>query len=585
MDPNVSLRPEQIERLAQYIANPRFLDLSDPGTGKTPPVCTYIWYVWKEHQQFSLWTQPKSLLGKNRRELLRWTEFKPDEVVILRRNWEPITGPTNLPTMERVKEVQYADEVIIRQPGDTNTRKGDTLPYELIVELNDVVKAAGGKPAKYDFNWVYEVTAPGDTDLAVGMPIAGNMLSDLNKELKAAKKKQVKGRRTYRKAQLTERVIDAIAAARVQGAKAILCSFHFHRENWERLLEVFPELGLLAIDELHMGYGGIDSQNTAALYGTTRHCQRFIGMTGTLLNGKLDSVFPAIYVIEPLYYPRGYADFRAQHVAFEDDYGRVIRWKNEAKVGQILLNHGVRRTFEEVYGKEDVVFLPADVDMNPLMREAYDEFHEAAMLELHDGRFLDGTLPGVATIRARQIIAHPETFGLCKGEMTGKDEWLEIQVIDAIERGENLLIFSVHIPEQLRIVELLKKMGRRVGLMNSTVSGSKRDAIDLAFQGLDKNGNRVPRSIDDVVGSPQTMAVGWNWEHVDHVIPVSYDYQDVNWLQSYRRASRGTRTKTLRVTFPRYFDSVDFRVLDIIYEKSVLANKVDPTRPILQLAA
>jgi len=574
MDPNVSLRPEQIERLAQYIANPRFLDLSDPGTGKTPPVCTYLYYQWREHQATSLWSQPKSLLGKNRREVLRWTPFEPDEVVILRRNWDPVPAQgTNLPTMERVKTVQYADEVIIRRPGDAPCAKGDVVPTAVVEDW-----IAMGIEVKYDYNWVYQVTDAAGLDLP--HLITADILAKLKKE-----GCKVKGRRTYKIRDEVETVVDTIAAARAQGAKVVLCSFHFMRENWQALLQAFPDLGCLAVDELHMGYGGIDSQNTASLYGVMRQAKCFIGMTGTLLNGKLDSVYPAIHVIEPGYYPRGYADFREQHVQFEDDYGRVLSWKNEAKVGQILLRHGVRRTFQEVYGEEDVVFMPADVDMNPLMREAYDEFHEAAMLELEDGKFLDGSLPGVATIRARQIIAHPETFGLCKGEATGKDEWLEIQVVDAIQRGENLLIFSVHIPEQERIVRLLESMGRRVGLMNSSTSGAKRDTIDLAFQGVDKEGRFIGRTLDDVVGSPQTMAVGWNWEHVNHVIPVSYDYQDVNWLQSYRRASRGTRTSTLRVTFPRYYQSVDFRVLEIIQQKSLLANKVDPTRPILKLAA
>lgn len=577
MDPNVTLRPEQIQRLAQYIANPCFLDLSDPGTGKTPPVCTYLYFQWREHQGTSLWSQPKSLLGKNRRELLRWTEFTDDEVVILRRDWDPIpAGGTNLPTMERVKVEQYADEVVIRSPGKAPCRKGDIVPAEVAERWEGV---------KYDYNWVYIITDNAGTSLEPGSLITTAILTQLNAELKKQGGKPVKGRRTYLTRNRTERVIDNIAAARAQGGKVLLCSFHFMRENWQRLLEVFTDLRCLAVDELHMGYGGTGSQNTASLYGVMRKAKCFIGMTGTLLNGKLDSVYPAIHVIEPGYYPRGYADFRRDHVGFEDEYGRVLSWKNEAKVGQILLRHGVRRTFEEVYGKEDVVFLPADVDMNPLMREAYDEFHEAAMLELDDGRFLDGTLPGVSVIRARQIIAHPETFGLCKGEMTGKDEWLEIQVIDAIERNENLLIFSVHIAEQERIVRMLEKMGRRVGLMNSNTSGAKRDAIDLAFQGVNRDGKFVGRTLDDVVGSPLTMSVGWNWEHVNHVIPVSYDYQDVSWLQSYRRASRGTRTSTLRVTFPRYYQSVDFRVLEIIQQKSMLANKVDPTRPILKLAA
>lgn len=581
MNPNLKLRDEQVERLAQYIANPRFLDLSDPGTGKTPPVCTYLYYQAHELDHVTLWTQPKSLLGKNRRELLAWTPFEDHEVVVLRRDWEPITGPTNLPTLEQVKSEQYSDEVIIEKPGGAPCRKGDIVPFEVVEDWNIHLP----DPCTFNFNWVYVVTDPKDSGFEVGMPIRANVLKEVQAKLVEAGRPKIKARRTYLSRDIVVRVIDAIAAAKIGGAKVILCSFHFHREHWDRLLDVFPNLKCLAVDELHMGYGGIDSQTTRALFGTMAQASHFIGMTGTLLNGKLDSVYPAIHVIEPNYYPMGYSDFRSQHVAFEDDYGRVLTWKNEAKVGQILLNHSVRRTFEEVYGEEDVVFLPADVGMNPKMRAAYEEFHEAAMLELEDGTFLDGALPGVATIRARQIIAHPETFGLCKGEMTGKDEWLEIQVTDAIMRNENLLIFSVHIPEQERIVRLLEKMGRRVGLMNSSVSAAKRDRIDLAFTGYDKNGNAIGRTLDDVVGSPETMAVGWNWEHVDHVIGCSYTYNDVDWLQSYRRASRGTRKKTLRVTFARYYDSVDFRVLEIIGQKSILANKVDPTRPVLKLAA
>lgn len=573
MDPNAKLRDEQIERLARYIANPRFLDLSDPGTGKTPPVCTYIWYVWSELQKTTLWTQPKSLLGKNRRELLKWTPFEPHEVVILRRDWEDFKGPTNRPTKQMVKVEQFTDEVVIRTPGEAPVKKGDKVPTEIVTEWREM-----GIDVKFDYNWWYELTPVKGLDLP--RHIRGDLLKQLKKELP-----KIKAKRLYDKREVVTQVIDLIADARANGAKVILTSFHFHREQWQTIQDVFPDLGLLAVDEMHMGYGGVDSQTTAALYGTMRRCGRFIGMTGTLLNGKLDSVYPAIHIIEPGYYPLGYSSFREQHVAFEDDYGRVLAWKNEGKVGQILLNHGVRRTFEEVYGKEDVVFLPDLCDMNPQMRAEYNLFHEQAMLELSNGEFLDGSLPGVATIRARQIMAHPEMFDLCAGEQTGKDERLEIHIRDAIERGEHLLIFSVHVPEQQRIKALLEKFDRRVGLFNGSTSAAKRDKIDLAFTGLDEDGNFVGRTIDDVVGSPQTMAVGWNWEHVDHVIGVSIPYNDVDWLQAYRRANRGTRKKTLRVTLLQYAESIDQRVIQIVETKSILANKVDPTRPILKLAA
>lgn len=491
----VQLRPYQLEDLAYLIANPKSLYLSCPGTGKTVPVCVYLRYHWSEHQHKSIWVMPKSLLHKNRSELLRFTDFRPEDVEILEKD---VLDPT---------ESQRRSLRRFMETGKGRISK-DLLPY-----------------------------------------------------------------RRYWPRLIEGEVIDLIAESE---AKVFLVGFRFLARFWKRMLEAHPDIGCLAVDEMHMAYGSVGSQNTASLFGIMRHAKAFVGMTGTLLNGRLDSVYPAIHVIEPGYYPLGYSDFRRQHVAYEDDYGRVLSWKNEAKVGAILLKHGIRRTFEEVYGKEDVVFQTDLCAMNPLMREEYDKFHEQAMLELEDGRFLDGALPGVATIRARQISAHPETFGLCKGEMTGKDERLLIHLEDAKQRGESLLIFSVLVPEQERIVRLLQEQGRTVGLMNGSTSTAERARIDAAFKA---------RQIDDVVGSPKTMAVGYNWEFVDHVIFCSYDYQDVDWLQAYRRASRGTRTKPLRVTLLQYDDSIDGRVLQIIYEKSKLANKVDPSRPVLNLAA
>jgi hypothetical protein len=78
------------------------------------------------------------------------------------------------------------------------------------------------------------------------------------------------------------------------------------------------------------------------------------------------------------------------------------------------------------------------------------------------------------------------------------------------------------------------------------------------------------------------VAVGYNWERADHVIGVSWDYKDVNFVQAYRRASRGTRTTTLRVSSLVYRASVDFRKLDILASKSQLANRVDETRKVLR---
>ncbi|SKB63368.1 Type III restriction enzyme, res subunit [Sphingopyxis flava] len=358
--------------------------------------------------------------------------------------------------------------------------------------------------------------------------------------------------------------------ATVGDAKVFICTFAFLRNHWQRMLDTHPEIDLLLVDELHMGYSSANSQQTKSFFHVMKRCSQFCGMTGTLIDGRLDSAFPAIHAIEPRYYG-SYQGFLDYHAAWIDDYGKVQSWHNFDKLKAILARHSVRHTFEEVYGDEPVHFETKVVEMGPQCREKYDEFHEQAMLELENMEVLDGTLPGVNLIRAQQIMGHPETMGLAKGEVTGKDKYLAALATE----GRPMLVFAQLQPEQERCVKVLEEQGLRVGLINANVSAKQRAKIDAAFRAGE---------LDAIVGSGPTVAVGYNWERADLVVFISIDYKDVNVLQAYRRASRGSRTTPLRVIFVQYKDSVDQRKYQIVKVKSEMANQVDPTRKILEVA-
>ena len=95
-----------MDDLAFHIANPKSLNLSDPGTGKTPTVCVLAYYHWAKRQKRTLWVMPKSLLQKNKEEFQLFTGFAPEEIEILESNFAPLTKGWSGPAMERDKKLR-----------------------------------------------------------------------------------------------------------------------------------------------------------------------------------------------------------------------------------------------------------------------------------------------------------------------------------------------------------------------------------------------------------------------------------------------------------------------------------------------
>ena len=451
----LELRPHQIEALSFYLRNPRCADLSDPGTGKTGSACVYMEYLWTEHGCKTIWNMPKSLLKKNKKELLAFTNFTEEQIIIV-----------------------------------------DGTPKQREELMND------------------------------------------------------------------------------QRGVVFLMGFKRFTDDWQKLVVIHPKIDALIIDEIHMGgYKNPKTKNSLAMMQFMRKKKFYLPMSGTLIDGRLDSCYVPIHVIEPRYYANHYS-FLAQH-ALLDDFGTVLAWINHEKIGRIFMRHCFRKTFEEVYGKEAKVIIKELVAMDERSRHAYNEFAEKAFLEL-ENEFLDGINPAVNAMRCRQIMGHPHKIGLLKeGELTGKDEALQVHVEDHLNNKKPLVIFASLQPEQERIAKLCEKWGMRVGLINGNVPTNKRAQIDEDFRaGL----------LDVIVGSPATAAVGFNWGHVDHVIFASIDYQDVNFVQAYRRAIRGVRTTPLRITVLEYEDSIDQRIFSIVDKKSRDKSKVDATYETLALS-
>lgn len=461
-----TLRTDQIADLAFYIQNPKCMNLSDPGTGKTPSVCKMQQYLWEYEQAGTVWSMPKALLQKNHDELLRFTDLTSEDIVIV----------------------------------DGTKKKVDR----------------------------------------------------------------------------------AIASS----AKVRLMGFDRFARCWKQQ-PAFVRAH--HIDEFHLGFGGAKSGRTGELIECGHTWDWFLPMTGTLVNGRLDTCWPAIHVIEPRYYLT-YPSFYSYH-AFLDSAGEFVAWRNHEKLSRILGRHAIRRTFEMVYGPEAKVVITEVVDMAPAQRAIYDTFEQTALVEL-ERFFVDGTQPGVGFLRARQIMEHPNEFpdltdpegktftDILPGTLPAKEAAIEIHFADHVRTNKPVIIFSAMKPQQRRIAALAERMGMTVAIMNGETSAKRRGEIDEAFRA---------GSIQVLICSPLVASVGFNWQfwgdqEVDHMIFASLDFKDTTFFQAYRRAMRGKRSTPLRITVLEYRKSIDQRVFEINRVKAADAHLVDPTRQKLDLS-
>lgn len=370
-------------------------------------------------------------------------------------------------------------------------------------------------------------------------------------------------------------IVDTTPAKRAQlfandRTKVFLMGADCFANNWQQLVAAQPSVRGLIYDEIHMACGNPQTKRSKAVLGSSKHFRFFLGMSGSFIDGKLSSVYVPLKVVAPLVYPT-YNIFLSQH-GLLDDYGNVVMWFNHDKLKARLDKHWVCYSFEEVYGKASADIIRREVvTMSDSMRKSYAEMEAMAMTELDNMETLTSANEGVNLIRCRQIMSCPEHLGLTVENL--KDESLLAHLTDALTSQKKVMVLAAYVPEQERIYKLATDAGLRFGLMNGNVPNAKRIEIDEKLQ---------RGELDGVVGSPQVMAVGFNWEFIDHVIFNSLTYKDTDFIQAIRRANRGTRKYPLRVTVLEYEKSLEDKIWWMIHRKSLEAHRVDPSYPVIK---
>ena len=131
----------------------------------------------------------------------------------------------------------------------------------------------------------------------------------------------------------------------------------------KQIREAQPGIKCLMGDETHKFWKTDGSSQTNAAYAFSQHMDYLVGMTGSLIAGRLDSAYPMIHMIEPRYYG-SHQIFLNQHATI-DENGKVAAWRNPQRVIDILGKHSIKRSFASEYGPESKVIMTECGDMSP----------------------------------------------------------------------------------------------------------------------------------------------------------------------------------------------------------------------------
>lgn len=358
--------------------------------------------------------------------------------------------------------------------------------------------------------------------------------------------------------------------------RVFIMGFDSFANNWEYLRSRYSNIVHLCGDEFHKGFAThgepdyrkpgkyIGPKRTSKFYQYMRKGGSLLATSGTIINGRLSSAYPVVHTINPIYYGT-YSSFMSWH-AILDEWGSPVYWKNHDRLKAILDKHGRRITYEDAFGAENKQMFIISCTMGPKQRKLYQEFEAKNIVVLESGDFLESEQESVTIRRCLEIMQVPEKYGVIEDHADSKEARLMDEVETAINEGQQLLIFDPIKEAQRKWRELLIKMGRRAEVMNGDVSGVGRQWQDKNF----REGN-----IDDLVCSPDVAGVGFNWEHINTVIFMCLDYQDTTFIQNYRRAMRGSRTKPLRILVFQYKGSIDQKIAQKINFKSENRLKVE----------
>lgn len=364
------------------------------------------------------------------------------------------------------------------------------------------------------------------------------------------------------------------------------------RERYKGYIDYF------IADELHLYKSGNSSQGQA-MADIAGVAKKFIGATGTLLNGYADGLFYILYRTVPaLMRKEGYS--YEDEALFSRDFG-VVKKENTFNFDGGIRGSKTNSSEKKLPGVSPIVFtkfllenavflslsdmdgglpgykeIPVGVEMDKELMDSYSilesDFADAASKYQGIGVKALGSLVQVLSTYPdmpydQGAVLDPDTgkvivepINLDRGYRNKEDELLRL-VKEKVDNGEKVLIYyewtnKTDVAEKLSI--LLKENGIKAETLTSSVKSELRD------EWIKK---KVEEGIDVLLCNPKLVETGLDLLDFTNIIFYQIGYNIFTMRQASRRSWRLSQDKDIEVYFMYYKGTVQHKAIGLMATK------------------
>ena len=301
-------------------------------------------------------------------------------------------------------------------------------------------------------------------------------------------------------------------------------------------------------------------------------------LTGTAL-GAPAHAYGYISLKTPELY-RDHLRFTLKHVEYVDQYGEPSKYKNLDLLQENLMKQTIWVKAEDVLDLPELTCSPKIYSLTKAHYKLYDTLVEDKLLELDDGRILDGTIPERLRHTCQKAILSPAVYGGEKIEPAGFqliDNFVEELGISAAS-GEKLIIYCNYNETNVATYEYVTKKLKLNAVFAYGVPGPKKNLVALGRFLKDP-------AVQILVAHPLSIGIGINAQKVCRAalfleIPLTAN----QYIQAVGRVKREGQTRPIIIWLATAKKTIQMSLRRTVTKSEDIVQVMMPTKDTMRKA-